>query len=162
MLGILLYGAVLVFALVMLLRVGMMMTGRYKSPLLAQFEKYGGDELRFNPYPALVGWSGLALMSGYESGRRIIAVPEAMPQLGLLLSITGLALYIQPALRAWLAALAPRPPWYRHLMDMTTRIERRRLAYMWLRLPRRTRLRYNVNDRAFFQWAELIIMATDV
>jgi hypothetical protein len=31
---------------------------------------------------------------------------------------------------------------------------------MWLWLPRRLRLIYNASDRAFNQWADLVIMAT--
>ena len=35
------------------------------------------------------------------------------------------------------------PSWYREIVDHTTREERRKLSYMWLSLPLRTRLLYN-------------------
>jgi hypothetical protein len=52
------------------------------------------------------------------------------------------------------------PLWYARLQENTSRNERRRLAYMWLRLPLRTRLLYNASDHAFFLWADLVIAAT--
>jgi hypothetical protein len=46
------------------------------------------------------------------------------------------------------------------LVGRTTRAERRRLAYMWLRLPAKLRLIYNSNDRAFMEWADMVILST--
>jgi hypothetical protein len=52
------------------------------------------------------------------------------------------------------------PIWYAKLRENTTRSEQRRLAYMWLRLPLRTRLLYNASDHYFFLWADLVIAAS--
>ncbi len=52
------------------------------------------------------------------------------------------------------------PHWYVELRERTTREERRRIAYMWLCLPRSTRLHYNGSDRNFQIWADQVILAT--
>ena len=52
------------------------------------------------------------------------------------------------------------PRWIHELREYTTRDERRRIAYNWLRLPLRTRLHYNSDDRAFMLWADLLVLST--
>ena len=52
------------------------------------------------------------------------------------------------------------PRWYSELNDRTTREERRRLGYMWLRLPISLKMVYDTNDHAFFQWVDLVLVAT--
>jgi hypothetical protein len=52
------------------------------------------------------------------------------------------------------------PRWLFELGERTSRLERRRIAYMWLRLPLRLRLIYNSNDRAFLEWADMVILST--
>jgi hypothetical protein len=52
------------------------------------------------------------------------------------------------------------PRWYADLRERTTREERRRLAYMWLCLPRRMRLHLDGSDHHFQLWADQVILAT--
>lgn len=160
MLTTLVFGSAFIFALGMLARLGLVVTGKLKDPLLAQFEHYGGDELRFNLLPSVFLWLGIALFTGHTVLNPFLLLPASMAFTGFLLFVVGGSIFLMaPELRERLGNLSPRPPWYRKLMDYTSRSERRQLAYMWLRLPRRTRLRFNVNDRAFYQWADLIIMS---
>lgn len=151
----------LILSLVMLLRLALMVTGKFKDPMLAQFERYGGNELKFSLFPDLLLWGALALIFGHLALKPVILLPHGMMVLG------GLLLYFRliyplmgQSIREDLEALSPRPLWYRRLLEYTAREERRQLAYMWLRLPRRTRLIFNVNDRAFYQWADLIVVST--
>ena len=63
-------------------------------------------------------------------------------------------------IRQRLPFLMPAPGWYADLYPRTTLIERRRIAYMWLRLPRALRHHYNQHDDAFLRWADLVIVGT--
>jgi hypothetical protein len=50
------------------------------------------------------------------------------------------------------------PLWYYRLVQNTDREERRRLAYMWLRLPTKTRMTYNTHTVLFDQWVEQVLV----
>jgi hypothetical protein len=54
--------------------------------------------------------------------------------------------------------LAYYPAWYRELFGRTSRYERRRIAYMWLRLSSATRSGFDNHTPSFLQWTDLIIM----
>lgn len=143
------------------LRIGLIMTGMLKGPVLRTFEKYGGDEELYYPLPALLLWSGVMLISLTallaESAR--IFLPTGLPGL-LLLMLAFLARNHPEFAREYPNIFLHYPRWYHQLRDRTSRYERRRLSYMWLWLPRRLRLIYNGSDRAFNQWADLVIMAS--
>ena len=51
------------------------------------------------------------------------------------------------------------PRWYREIVDHTSREERRKLSYMWLGLPMRTRLLYNADHAEFRKWVELVVLS---
>ena len=151
----------LVVSIAFLLRLGLIMTGLLKGPILRSFEKYGDSENIYYPLPALLLWGGVFMLSL----SRIIAItagiwlPTTIPGLALLVG----AYFAQshPELpRQFPRLFMSFPRWYFDLRDRTSRYERRRLAYMWLWLPPRLRFIYNGNDRAFNQWADLVIMAT--
>ncbi len=158
--NLLIYGTGFIFSLGMLARLGLVATGKFKDPLLAQFERYGGAELTFNLIPSALMWTGLALMCGQGALSPFLLLPGSMTFFGFLFFVIGGGIFLlEPDLRDHISNFSPRPPWYRKLLTYTSRTERRQIAYMWLRLPRRTRLRYNVNDKAFYQWADLIVMS---
>ena len=151
----------LLISIAFLLRIGLILTGLLKGPILHTFEKYGDTENVYYPLPSLLLWGGVFLLSI----TRIMAVtaniwlPATIPGLALLVGA-----YIAQA-HPELPQQYPRlfmsyPRWYFDLRDRTSRYERRRLAYMWLWLPPRLRFIYNGSDRAFNQWADLVIMAT--
>lgn len=150
-------------SLILMIRLVMIIIGLHKSPVLEAFEKYGDEEPFFFPYSQLVLWFGLALVAvgmivESNDGARGLNVLSVTGGLVMLLAywIFTSKERIQYALRN----LPILPLWLGRLCENTTRYERRRIAYMWLHLPLRTRLLYNASDRFFFQWADLVIMAT--
>lgn len=151
----------LILSLIFLMRTVLMMAGFLKGPILATFEKYGDAENVYYPLPSLLLWSGMLVLSvgpWIAPGLRSW-VPIVLPS--LLLFIGAYAAYTNPdfALQHPDIFLS-YPRWYYELRERTSRYERRRIAYMWLTLPPRLRLAYNGSDRAFNQWADLVIMAT--
>ncbi len=115
--------------------------GLYKDSLMADFRHYG-DERRSYPLPRFF-WS-LALV--------LVLVTPYIPYswlgvsvflMALLAASAGYIVHRVPLLREAL------PHWYYRLMQETTRQERRAIAYAWLRLPFRTRLRLNGDRYAF-------------
>ncbi len=148
-------------SVIMLARLAMIVTGIHKGPLLNLFEKYGDAEDNFYITPRALFWSGVLTFSlrGVFSG--LIYIPSRWEILGALLAASGyFYTRLSPEVKNIRLSLPALPFWYNELRERTTREERRRLAYMWLRLPLRTRLLYNTHDRAFFVWADLVIMAT--
>jgi len=151
-----------VFSLFIAGRLALILTGLYKSPLLTLFEKYGDEENYFFPLPRLLFWTGTLMFSGADVFNEMaFYVPSVVPIVGFLFMILGYgAVTLPPHLQQSLDAYPPFPLWYHRLREHTSREERRRIAYIWLRLPARTRLLLNSNDRAFFHWTDLIILAT--
>jgi hypothetical protein len=145
----------------LLAREVLILGGLLKDPILRGFEKYGDLESVYYPLPALLLWSGLLLFSLAPIAAPALGstVPLALP--GLLLLAAAVWSRLHPELARQHPGLLMRyPRWYADLRERTTRYERRRLAYLWLTLPWRLRLRYNGSDSAFNHWADFVIMAT--
>jgi hypothetical protein len=144
-----------------LLRIGLILVGLLKGPILQTFEKYGDTENVYYPLPAILLWAGVFTLSATALliERAGIALPTVPLGIGLL--IAAYLAYTNPHLAKQFPRLfMSYPRWYFELRDRTSRYERRRLAYMWLSLPPRLRLIYNGSDHAFNQWADLVILAT--
>ncbi len=151
----------ILLSLIFLMRTVLILSGLLKGPILQTFEKYGDAETVYYPLPSLLLWSGILVFSlgpwiapGLRSWSPVILM-------GGLLLIAAYFAYTNPKFalqHAGIFLIYPR--WYYELRERTSRYERRRLAYMWLALPRGLRLAYNGSDRAFNQWADLVIMAT--
>ncbi|HLV34033.1 MAG TPA: hypothetical protein VKY59_02915 [Spirillospora sp.] len=144
-----------------LLRIGLILTGLLKGPILQTFEKYGDAENIYYPLPSILLWLGIMTLSltALIAERAGIVLPTV--PVGLLLLAAAYAAYTQQDLaRQYPRIFMSYPRWYHDLRDRTSRYERRRLAYMWLSLPPRLRLIYNGSDHAFNQWADLVILAT--
>ncbi len=157
LIGILLF----ILSLAVLIRYSMVIAGLLKGPVLETFEQYGNEDPVYYPWPQILGWLGLMVMSvgtlTSTSGRTF----STANVIGLAFWFMGWMMYtFRRQITAELDALPHVPLWLDKLSQNTGRYERRRIAYMWLRLPLRTRLLYNANGRLFFQWAELVIMAT--
>jgi len=137
------------------------LTGTHKGAVLSLFEKYGPDEPVFYPLPQPLFWLGMLFLSGGILLRANLPFSVTFSPLGVLL-LLGAALthFKRIHFLPYFAKHPILPTWYVKLLAETARAERRRIAYMWLRLPRRTRLLYNANDRLFFVWAEQVIVAT--
>ena len=142
-------------------RLMLIILGLIKGPVLQTFEKYGDEENRFFMMPRFLFWTGLLVILASFWFSSVIGVLFPAQFLGILLIIGG----VLARRMAHYAVTHPSPYWiYPHwlnnLLDRTSRLERRRIAYMWLRLPWKTRLLYNSNDRAFLEWADFIILST--
>ncbi|MBZ0292655.1 MAG: hypothetical protein K8L99_08860 [Anaerolineae bacterium] len=133
-----------------------------KGPVLQTFEKYGDTENIYHPLPSLLFWSGIMIVfispiiaEALVTSTTNIAMPGFMMILAAYLVVTN-PQYVREHPNIFFIY----PRWYHELRARTSRYERRRIAYKWLWLPPRLRLIYSSSDRAFSQWADLIIMTT--
>jgi len=141
--------------IIMTIRSFLIVIGAYKDPLLATFESYG--ELRLaKPIVMFVLWIIMLIyimLFWYMHSAFVFAV-------GLTLFIPVGAFYI-PILRfinRYEETFTQYPHWYHELVEIADREERRRIAYMWLRLPPATRMIYNVNQTSFRHWVEQVLL----
>lgn len=155
-------GFVLLFiSLGVLIRYSLVIVGMLKGPVLETFERYGDDDPVYFPWPQILFWVGVMIIgigqiAATETGT--LSTPNLM---AVACWVIGWVLFSMSDSISHETALIPHIPlWLDKLAENTGRYERRRIAYMWLKLPMRTRLLYNASDRLFFQWAELVIMAT--
>lgn len=151
----------LLISIAFLLRIGLILIGLLKGPVLRTFEKYGDAENVYYPLPSILLWGGVFILSitSFLATRAGIFLPTV--PMGLFLIVAAYLAYTNPQLAQHYPRLfMSYPRWYFDLRERTSRYERRRLAYMWLWLPRRLRLIYNGSDAAFNQWADLVILAT--
>ena len=139
----------------------LILIGMLKGPILHKYEKYGDDEPFYYPLPGMfVAAAVLSVVGGYVIApiARIWCLPFGP---GLILA--GIGWFVWD--RRYIAQRHPEifqayPRWCRELREYTSRLERRRIAYAWLRLPWKTRLVLNSNDRAFLQWADMVVLAS--
>jgi hypothetical protein len=144
-----------------LVRLGLILAGVWKSPVLRRFERYSAFDDAYYPLPYLLMWAGALVLCAGLLIRQIAGTdfPAHMP--GLFLLLLALLAYRSFGIArrypgTWLAM----PRWYAELRERTTREERRRIAFMWLMLPRRARLFYEWNTWAFRTWVDLVIVST--
>jgi hypothetical protein len=153
---------VLFFAsLIGLMRTILIILGVLKEPVLRTFEAYGPEEKVYLPLLPLLAWSGIFAMTLGFWGSAYVKFSFPTFGLGFLLMVaTGLGYQNYDQMAEWHHKWLKFPRWFYELRERSTRYERRRIAYMWLTLPRRMRLAYSSDDRMFCQWADFIIMAT--
>jgi hypothetical protein len=149
------FGLLWFIVLLCALRAFLIIVGVYKDPVLASFEKYGAEVI-YSPLLNLVAWVGFFL---YLSLFWLIQT-EIVLGLGLLLLVPAAAFreHFRDTLiqrHEWFRVL---PRWYYDLVLQTDREERRRIAYLWLYLPMRTRMLYNAHNDLFGQWVEQVLM----
>jgi len=141
--------------LIMTLRAFLIVIGFYKEPVLRQFESYG-EEIHYSPFLSLILWAiGLCLflmLALLESSQLVLIIIVAVAPVALMYSS------LPELIRDYPDVFLLYPRWYRDLTSGTSREERRRIAYMWLRLPMRTRLLYNARDEWFREWADLVLL----
>ncbi len=135
--------------------------GFYKDPILHRSERYAEIDNSFHLLPSILLGLGLVAIFGGILFNSSVAPRYPPAVLGVLLL---LAAYFAYSNRAWMTAhggiFLAYPRWYAELRQRTTREERRRIAYMWLCLPRRMRLHLDGSDRHFLIWADQVILAT--
>ncbi len=120
---------------------GAILLGLYKDPMMAHFRQYG-EERRIYPLSRFIfSLSGVLFMTG------LMLPGSTIEALLLILSLIGIVASFGISRTPHVQAALPR--WYQDLLDITTREERRAIAYAWARLPLRTRLRLNGDSYAF-------------
>lgn len=141
---------------VLFIRATMVTLGYYKEPVLSAFQQYG-EEVGFSPLLESILW-GFALAYMIF----LALVPSSFLIIGgVLLTIIVVTLYwqIKENIMEHPNLFLQYPRWYRDIVDHTTREERRKISYMWLGLPLRTRLLYNTREDAFRKWVELVVIS---
>jgi hypothetical protein len=115
--------------------------GLYKDTMMSHFRHYGEEHRAYPLVRFLVSLSALCLfLAIWIPGLLITSVLTALS-----IALIGATYVISRV--DWLRGSLPR--WYFSLLQETTREERRAIAYAWLRLPFRTRLRLNGDSYAF-------------
>ena len=147
---------IIVTVSVFFLRACLVTLGYYKEPILSAFQQYG-DEVGFSPIFESCAWgSALAYLIF------ILLVPSALLILiGVFFFILLVMVYwrVKDSVMEHPGILLRFPSWYREIVEHTTREERRKLSYMWLGLPLRTRLLYNASHEEFRKWVELVVLS---
>lgn len=135
--------------------------GFYKDPVLRHFERYAEIDDTFHLLPLFLLGVGLFAIFGGVLFAETVA-PRYPPVIlgAIFLLLAYLARDQRGKLGAYPGIFLAFPRWYADLLQRTTREERRRIAYMWLCLPRSMRLHLNGSDRHFMVWADLVILAT--
>jgi hypothetical protein len=142
-------------------RLALILGGVLKDPVLRVSERYAVEDDLYYPLPGLLLWVGVFVLGGGLILMLALGVRIPVYLMGVVLMLLAYAAEEHPQLaKDYPTLLLSYPRWYAHLREYTTREERRRIAYMWLWLPRRLRLYYNSHDRAFYQWADMIILST--
>ncbi|HLU08337.1 MAG TPA: hypothetical protein VK003_01615 [Oceanobacillus sp.] len=156
----LLVGALLA-SLFFLGRLVLILGGVYKDPVLRVSERYAVEDDLYYVLPGILLWMGVMLFSGGLILMLLTGMRFPVYLLGVALMVLAYVAEEHPEIaKEYPRLLLSYPRWYAELRQNTTREERRRIAYMWLWLPARMRLYYNSHDRAFHQWADLIIIST--
>lgn len=144
---------------VQIARLALLMSGRWKGPIIAGWTRYQPEEARFDPLPALVLWSGLLSTIVGMATVSTSTVEAPLYAIGLVLLMLAYVLHNWHG-RARLRDALALPRWLAALEQRSTREERRHLGWMWQRLPRATRQHLNDDDRAFAVWADLVMLTT--
>jgi len=134
----------------------MVTLGYYKEPVLSAFQQYG-EEVGFSPLLEMFVWGGVLAYMLF-----LALVPSSvLIMLGLFLfTCMGLVYWhVKDNIMNYPEVFLQYPRWYRDIVDHTTREERRKISYMWLGLPLRTRLLYNTREDAFRKWVELVVIS---
>lgn len=134
----------------------LIMLGIYKDPILHSLEDYG-TERRYSPLVELIIWVGICLII-FLFG---IAESSIVIVMCVMLIIPASFIYqrVDGLVRRYPHIFLFYPGWYNRLLRTTSREEQRRIAYMWLRLPFRTRILYSTHDAFFHQWTDLVLLS---
>lgn len=146
-----------IIAFAALVRTLFILAGWYKDPILRSFEAYQPEEMIFCPLLDFLFAIGACFLLG-----AIVLLNLAHLTVIILLFVLPL-ISLYPNLLQWAydhpLIFFSLPLWYRELRARTNREERRKIAFMWLHLPRRLRLHYSIHQYAFAQWIDLVLMS---
>ncbi len=135
--------------------------GLFKDPVLRSFEHYTQEDDSFHMLPAMLLGAGLFSLTGGVLFSAAVAPRFPTLILGGIFLILAYTAHMQrEKMSRYPQIFLSFPRWYAELRERTTREERRKLAYMWLCLPRSMRLHLNGSDHHFMTWADQVILAT--
>ena len=151
-----LIGLFMLLASLLFIRACLVTLGFYKEPVLSAFQRYG-EEVGFSPLFDCFCWGCVLAYLFF-----VLVVPSSF------LVLIGVFVFVFFTMAYWKVrdnimdhpqVFLRFPRWYRDIVDSTTREERRKLSYMWLGLPLRTRLLYNAQHDEFRKWVELVVLS---
>lgn len=152
---------VTVASVILLIRATLILLGYWKDPILRTFSQYGPREKLYMPAQQILMWGAVLSFCTGLWAYQYPSLSATLTTLGILLGLVVMLGYAYREQAEQIHLLLLRyPVWYHELRGRTTRYERRRIGYMWLSLPLRTRLSYNSSDTMFLVWADFIIMGT--
>lgn len=144
-------------ALYFLARTVLVIAGNVKGPVIRTWQYYGPEEPIYQPIPHFLLWFGLFSLILPS----IATIHFPMEAVAFLFIVIAYFLFTNPHIaRKYPHIFLRYPRWMYELNARTGRYERRRIAFMWLRLPRRLRAVYNSDDHAFAEWADFVILGT--
>lgn len=154
------YGLIVIVCVLLLLRYGMAAAGLWKDAVLRASQRYDFDDTYY-VLPGVLLTVGILIVSA----SLLIGVLEPRADrsvvIGVLFCVLAyFAFFLRDNAREHPEIFCSLPRWYVELRKVTTREERRRIAYLWLRLPLRTRMHYNFSHHHFWLWADLVILGT--
>jgi len=153
---VLLLSLIFIVASLLFIRAVLVTFGFYKEPVLSAFQQYG-DEVGFSPLLDMFVWGIVVAYLIF-----VVLVPSSILILfGVVSVILFLVGYwqVKDNIMNHPEIFLQYPRWYRDIVDHTSREERRKISYMWLGLPFRTRLLYNAREDAFRKWVELVVIS---
>ncbi|MBK8026597.1 MAG: hypothetical protein IPK19_35720 [Chloroflexi bacterium] len=154
------YGLFFFISAMLLLRYGLIAAGMFKGPVLSIYARYEPDDMYYALPLALLAVA-LFVLTGSLLLSLFVPLAARGAILGALIALLSyVAYFMRFKARERPDIYSPVPLWAVRLRQRTTREERRRIAFLWLRLPWRTRIRYDVSDHHFEMWCDLVILGT--
>lgn len=147
----------LILSVCFLLRLLLIWQGLLKTPVMRSLQNYNKHS-HYSLSAWLILWLGLFSVSG--SILLLNALNSRFPLYlpGILLLF--IAIYqLTPTDRNTIRKPHLQPYWYRELAKYSSLDEQRQIAYLWLRLPPRLKTYFELNDRAFFAWSDLVLLS---
>jgi hypothetical protein len=150
---------ILLICIFFTLRALVITVGWWKEPILGKFRSYGAEAISY-PVVQFAAWLYATVIVFV-----LMLYPRRTPgvvmfaSLILLFIILWVRNYPETA-KGLLDRLPIYPIWHRKLREYTSRYERRRIGYLWLRLPQHLRALLNRHDEIFLQWADFVVMGS--
>jgi len=151
----------LLVAVTLMARSFLILFGRIKEPILHTFEHYG-EEIHYSPvYQLILRLVAVSVCIELliSTIRRISPfIPGLTIMLLVVLGYIGFSASTVKVFRHVVWAFPVFPLWYRDVLSRTSRYERRRISYLWYRLPAKTRSAFNWSDELFIEWVDFVVM----
>ncbi len=134
---------------------GALVSGMLKDPLMTRLRMYG-SERHYYPFcrflDILGAWSLMiaSMLDALRDRSNNVYAPA------IFLTISAIAFGGSLISRQVRAVRELLPEWYFNLQRHASREERRRIAFAWLRIPKKMRWRLNGDRNSFDVWADMV------